>query len=134
MWVSVNIPLPVVKCRIYLRWRGDGAKRTPKRARYFHSFTSDLAREALESSDNFYWKVDGSCGIITYDTATDELSFHQRMDTRGKEPTSTLMDLPAGKNPTKYLSKNQPHSYYMEQVKVSENDGKKAKKKKLALR
>ena len=31
----------------------------PKRARYFHSFTSDLAREALENSDNFYWKVDG---------------------------------------------------------------------------
>ena len=26
----------------------------PKRARYFHSFTSNLAREALESSDNFY--------------------------------------------------------------------------------
>ena len=105
----------------------------PKRARYFHAFTSDLAQEALKNSDNMYWKVDGSCGIITYDVAADELSIYQRIDTRGKGPTSTLIDLPAGKNPTEYVSNNQPHSYFMEQVKVSENDGKKAKKNKLAL-
>ena len=105
----------------------------PRKGRYFNEFTSDLAQEALENSDHIYKKVDGSCGIVSYDVAADELSLYQRIDTRGRDPSSTLVPLPVGKNPVNYKSKEHAHSYFMEKIVVSEGDGKKAKKNKRAL-
>ena len=77
-------------------------EKNPRKGRYFNSFTSDLAEEALENSAHMYKKVDGSCGIVSYDVAADELSLYQRIDTRGKDPSSTLVPLPVGKNPVNY--------------------------------
>jgi hypothetical protein len=80
-----------------------------------------------------YKKIDGSCGIVSYDVAADELSLYQRIDTRGRDPSFALVPLPVGKNPVNYESSEQAHSYFMEKIVVSEGDGKKAKKNKRAL-
>lgn len=105
----------------------------PRKGRYFNSFTSGLAQEALENSVHMYKKIDGSCGIVSYDVAADELSLYQRIDTRGRDPSFALVPLPVGKNPVNYESSEQAHSYFMEKIVVSEGDGKKAKKNKRAL-
>ena len=96
---------------------------------YAAQFSSPAAKAALEQSSRMFWKIDGSCGILVLDIASNQLSLYQRQDTRGKEPGPTLVPLPDSGNPTEYTF----HTYYMEKIALGKSDGKKQRKTKEAV-
>ena len=99
---------------------------------YSSRFSCPEAQEALEKG-TFYWKVDGACGMVRYNSEEDELEVYERQDTRGREASEDLVPLRPGENQHEYGKDKDRHTYFMRKVAITDEDGKKQKKIKAAI-
>lgn len=98
-----------------------------KNAVYKAEFSSDEAREAMNKSNSWFYKIDGSCGMVRYNLDKDEQGsvigweIYQRFDdTKDKfkgVPPAGYINLPKGVNSDQYESQGKTHSYYLRLLK-----------------